>query len=74
MDWERILPILVQFGGGAVLCLVGVVAGLRSGYLDPKLPDDRRAVFMIAAGFVALLLLCCAFTFWLPTVLPEPKS
>ena len=68
MDWARVLPILVEFGGGAILCLIGVVAGLRSGYLDLKLAEDRRMIGIIAAGYIGLLVLYCAFTFWLPYV------
>ena len=57
MDWARALPIVVQFGIGAVLCLIGIVAGLRSGYLDLKLAEDRRMIGLIAAGYFGLLAL-----------------
>jgi len=33
-----------------------------------KLKDDRRLVAVIVGGFVGLLVLSCAFTFWLPFV------
>ncbi|MBI2423912.1 MAG: hypothetical protein HYV27_13860 [Candidatus Hydrogenedentes bacterium] len=72
MEYTRVLPILVQFGVGAILCAAGLVAGWRSGYLDLSLADDRREVLIIIGGFAALLLLSCIFTFWLPMVLPEP--
>jgi hypothetical protein len=67
----HIWPIVVQFGVGGVMCAIGVAAGLRSGYLDLKLPDDRKLMRMVAGGYVGLLLLSLAFTFWLPYVLPE---
>ncbi len=65
-EWSRALPVLVQSGGGAILCLIGLWAGIKSGYLDLKLPDDRSVVYWIVGGFVFLLVLTCAFTFWLP--------
>ncbi len=68
MDMLRVYPIIVQFGVGAVLCAIGLWAGLASGYLNLKLPRDRRTVVIIAAGFVALLALAVVFTFWLPFV------
>ena len=64
----RILPIVCQFGIGALLCAVGVWAGWRSGYLTLSNREDRRIVIVIAAGFLGLLALSCAFTFWLPYV------
>ena len=66
VEMSRILPILVQFGGGALLCWVGVHAGLKSGYLDLNLAQDRRALVIVVGGYLALLVLYCAFTFWLP--------
>lgn len=66
VEMSRILPILVQFGGGALLCWVGVHAGIKSGYLDLTLPQDRRALGIVVGGYLALLLLYIAFTFWLP--------
>jgi hypothetical protein len=66
VEMARVLPILVQFGGGAILCAIGIGAGLRSGYLDLSLPADRRAIGIIVAGYFLLLGLACAFTFWLP--------
>ncbi len=70
MEMARILPIFVQFGIGALLCAVGIWAGLRGGYLDWKHPEDKRLLVIIAAGYLGLLVLSCAFTFWLP-FLPE---
>lgn len=70
MDMLRVYPIVVQFGVGALLCAVGLWAGVSSGYVDLKLPRDRRAIVIIVFGFVALLALAGAFTFWLPFV-PE---
>jgi len=70
---ERILPILVQFGVGAVLCGIGVWAGLKSGYLDLELKRDRKIIVIVVIGYLGLLLFYSAFTFWLPYVLPEPE-
>lgn len=70
MDWARALPVIVQFGVGSLLCLLGIWAGLRSGYLDLALPQDRRSLWIVAGGFLALLLVACAFTFWLPFIVP----
>lgn len=70
-DWPRILPIVVQFGVGAVLCAIGVVAGIRSGYVDLSVAEDRRAVRIVIGGFIALLILFAVFTFWLPNLPAE---
>lgn len=67
-DMARIWPIFIQFGVGAVLCAIGIWAGITSGFLDFTLPADRRSVGIIIAGFVGLLILACAFTFWLPNL------
>lgn len=66
MEMARVWPIIVQFGVGGILCIIGVWCGISSGYLDLKIGEDRRAVAIVAIGFVGLLLLSCAFTFWLP--------
>jgi hypothetical protein len=58
----RILPIVVQFGGGAVLCLIGLWSGYRSGYLNLRYREDRRLVWTVVAGFVLLLLFSLFFT------------
>lgn len=68
MEMARVWPIVCQFGIGAVLCVVGLWAGIRSGYLDLGNRDDRRVVGIIVAGYVGLLVLYCVFTFWLPYV------
>lgn len=74
IDMAHVWPIIVQFGVGGVLCALGVGAGLQSGYLDLKLPDDRQLLRTVVAGYLALLLLSLVFTFWLPYVLPEHVS
>lgn len=74
ISMAHVWPIVVQFGVGGVLCALGVWAGLQSGYLDLKLPDDRRLLRTVVAGYLALLLLSLVFTFWLPYVLPEHVS
>lgn len=68
VDMARVWPIFCQFGVGGLLCGIGIWAGLSSGYLDLKLRDDRRLLWVIFGGFLGLLLLSCAFTFWLPFV------
>ncbi|GMV99119.1 MAG: hypothetical protein AMXMBFR84_02580 [Candidatus Hydrogenedentota bacterium] len=68
MDWARVLPIVCEFGVGAILCGLGLWSGWRSGFLDPKLPDDRRMIGWIVGGYLGLLAFYCAFTFWLPFV------
>ena len=67
-DFARVLPIVIQFGVGALLCAVGVWAGITSGFLNLTLPGDRRSVAYIVGGFVGLLILACVFTFWLPNL------
>jgi hypothetical protein len=73
MEIARILPILVEFGIGAALCVVGVWCGVSSGYLDLRDPRDQRIILMIVGGFAGLLLFYGAFTFWLP-YLPEKAA
>ncbi|MFP6597087.1 MAG: hypothetical protein VCC01_06490 [Candidatus Hydrogenedentota bacterium] len=70
-DLARIWPIIVQFGGGFVLCAIGLWAGIQSNYLDLKNSEDKRLVFIIIGGFVFLLVLASAFTFWLPNIPAE---
>ncbi len=74
MEIVRVWPIVCQFGIGALLCLVGVWAGVRSGYLNWSDPGDRRILLIVVAGYVGLLLLYCAFTFWLPFAVEEVAS
>ncbi|HOZ48183.1 MAG TPA: hypothetical protein PLO37_18680 [Candidatus Hydrogenedentes bacterium] len=68
MLMARVWPIVCEYGIGAVLCAIGLWCGLRSGYLDIKNRDDRRAIYMVVIGFLAMLALVAAFTFWLPYV------
>ncbi len=68
VDMARVWPIVVQYGVGAVLCAIGVWCGIRSGYLDLKSAEDRRALLIIVGGYLGMLALVCAFTFWLPFV------
>ncbi len=74
MGMERILPILVEFGVGAVLCAIGVWCGVSSGYINLKDPRDQRIVWTIVGGFVGLLIFYCAFTFWLPYLPAEAAA
>ena len=71
MDMARVWPIVCQFGVGAILCWIGTWAGIRSGFVDFKLPEGRRVVAMVILGYLGLLLLSCAFTFWLPYAVGE---
>jgi hypothetical protein len=66
MDMARVWPIVCQFGVGAALCALGLWAGISSGYLSLQRKDDRRIVGLVIAGYLGLLALSCAFTFWLP--------
>ena len=65
-DILRILPIICQFGIGAILCAIGIWCGLRGGYLDLKIPEDRRLLVTLIGGFLFMLLLACFFTFVAP--------
>ena len=66
MDMARVWPIIVEFGGGAVLCAIGVWCGIRSGSLDLSHREDKRLLLTIVGGFVALLALYAFFTFIAP--------
>ena len=66
VELSRILPIVIEFGIGGLLCLIGIFAGLKSGYLDLGIRGNRRLLVVLGSGFAALLVLYCAFTFWLP--------
>lgn len=70
-DMARIWPIIVQFSGGFILCAIGLWAGIQSNYLDLKNSEDKRLVYIIIGGFIFLLLLASAFTFWLPNLPAE---
>ena len=72
MDSSRILPIIVQFGIGALLGGVGLWAGLKSGYVDWRETEDRRVFYILVAGYIAFLLASCLFTFYLPFVPEHP--
>ena len=66
MNMLRVWPIVCEFGVGAVLCLVGIWCGLRGKYLDMKVPEDRRLLATLIAGYVILLVVMCVFTFLSP--------
>ncbi|HOJ67255.1 MAG TPA: hypothetical protein PK349_07835 [Candidatus Hydrogenedentes bacterium] len=66
MDLSRLLPLLCEFGIGAILMLAGVWGGLRGGYLNLTRREDRRLLWTFAAGFLVLLAVYGLFTFWLP--------
>jgi hypothetical protein len=71
LDMARVWPIICQFGVGAILGGIGMWAGYSSGYVDLKIPADRRLMAYMVGGYVALLILSCMFTFWLPFIAPE---
>ena len=66
VDMSRVWPIVCQFGIGAILCCVGVWCGLRGGYLDLKVREDRRLLWILVAGYLFLLAVVCFFTFVAP--------
>jgi len=66
MDMLRVWPIVCQFGVGAILCWIGIWCGLRGGYLDLKLAEDRRLLGILAAGYLFMLAVVCFFTFLAP--------
>jgi hypothetical protein len=66
MDMLRVWPIVCEFGVGALLCLVGIWSGLRGGYLDLKVAEDRRLLVTLVAGYFLVLAVICVFTFLSP--------
>ena len=66
MNMLRVWPIVCQFGIGALLCLVGIWCGLRGGYLNLKIGEDRRLLAILIAGYLLMLAVACFFTFLAP--------
>ncbi len=66
MNMLRVWPIVCQFGVGGVLCLIGILCGLRGKYLDVKIAEDRRFIVVLIVGYLLLLALVCFFTFIAP--------
>ena len=66
MNMLRTWPIVCEFAVGAVLCLIGIVCGLRGKYLDIKLAEDKRFLITLIVGYLLLLALVCFFTFLAP--------
>ncbi len=66
MNMLRVWPIVCQFGVGALLCLVGIWCGLRGGYLNLKIAEDRRLLVILVAGYLLMLAIVCVFTFLAP--------
>jgi hypothetical protein len=62
----RVWPIVCEFGVGAILCLIGIWCGLRGGYLNLKMADDRRLLVILVAGYFLILAIVCIFTFLAP--------
>ncbi len=74
MNMARVWPIVLQFGVGGIMCVVGTWCGIRSGFLDLKSRDGKRLLGIIVGGFLGLLLFACIFTFWLPFVPAEVQQ
>ncbi len=66
MNMLRVWPIVCEFGVGALLCLVGIFCGLRGGYLNLKIAEDRRLLVILVAGYLFMLAIVCIFTFLAP--------
>ena len=66
MNMLRVWPIFCEFGVGALLCVVGIWCGLRGGYLDMKVVEDRRLLMILIAGYMFMLGIVCVFTFFAP--------
>ncbi len=66
MNMLRVWPIVCEFGIGALLCLVGIWCGLRGGYLNLKIAEDRRLLVILVAGYLFMLAIVCVFTFLSP--------
>ena len=66
MNMLRVWPIICEFGVGALLCLVGIWCGLRGGYLNLKIAEDRRLLVILVAGYLFMLAIVCVFTFLAP--------
>ena len=62
----RVWPIICQFGVGALLCFIGIWGGLRGGYLNLKITEDRRLLVILVLGFLLMLAIVCIFTFLAP--------
>ena len=66
MNMLRVWPIFCEFGVGALLCVVGIWCGLRGGYLDLKISEDRRLLVILIASYMFMLAIVCVFTFLAP--------
>ena len=66
MNMLRVWPIICEFGVGALLCLVGIFCGLRGGYINLKIAEDRRLLVILVAGYLLMLAIVCVFTFLAP--------
>ena len=66
MNMLRVWPIFCEFGVGALLCVVGIWCGLRGGYLNLKIAEDRRLLIILIAGYMFMLGIMCVFTFFAP--------
>jgi hypothetical protein len=66
MNMLRVWPIFCEFGVGALLCIVGIWCGLRGGYLNLKIAEDRRLLIILIAGYMFMLGIMCVFTFLAP--------
>ncbi len=66
MNMLRVWPIICEFGIGALLSMVGVWAGMRGGYLNLRVAEDRWFLATLIGGYLLLLVFMCIFTFLSP--------
>ena len=66
MDMLRVWPVVCQYGIGALLCAAGIWGGLKGGYLDLQIGEDRRLLIVLVTGYFLMLALVCIFTFFAP--------
>lgn len=66
MDMLRVWPVICQFGIGGLLFCLGMWGGLKGGYLNPKVPEDKRLIAILTGGYFVFLIVSCLFTFIAP--------
>ena len=66
MDMLRVWPVICQFGIGGLLFTLGIWGGLKGGYLNLKVSEDKRLVVILTGGYLLLLIVSCLFTFIAP--------
>ena len=66
MDMLRVWPVICQFGIGGLLFSLGMWGGLKGGYLNPNVPEDKRLIAILIGGYFLFLIVSCLFTFLAP--------